>query len=108
MAFSDLIDSADRAVLGHCGGIDVIYTTEAGAPTTVQGIFDEEYVLSDPGRAGVEQITPAVWLQLEDLPTDPRAENPTVTILGNVYTVRERPTDGVGGSIRLILRRSGM
>lgn len=105
MAFSDLIDDVDRAVLTHVGGVDVIYTTEAGAPTTVQGIFDENYILSDPGHAGVEQLTPMVWLQLEDLPTDPRLENPTVTINSNVYTVRDRPTDGVGGSIRLSLRR---
>lgn len=108
MAFADLIALADRAAQDHLGGVSVVYAPEVGAPVTVVGIFDENYFYADPGQAGVETITPAVFLRLEDLPTDPGEDNPTITIAGQDYTVRQRPTDGIGGAVRLLLRKANM
>lgn len=112
MAFADLIASTDRAAQTHLGGVAVTYAPASGDPVSTNvdgdpllGMFDERYKVADPGGAGVELTVPAVSLRLEDLPVDPAADNPTITILGVSYTVRGRETDGtVGGNVRLLLR----
>lgn len=104
MAFSDLVEGIDRAAQTLLGGVPVIYQPEVGGPVTVQGIFDERYTLVQPGNAGVEQLGPAVFLRLEDLPVHPDDDEPRLTIGGKVYTVRERQPDGPqGGGIVLLL-----
>lgn len=109
MSFSALVAAADRAAQSALGGETVTYTPTVGAPppaaVQVTGIFDEQYVLAKgSAEAAVETLGPAVFLRLEDLPTDPRDDEPTLTIRGVVYRVRERPTDGMGGIV-LGLRR---
>ena len=106
MSFADFVAAADRAAQVHLGGVPVVYQPEDGDPVTVQGLFDEQYLLLGGGEAGVEQAGPAVFLLLEDLATDPEAEDATLTINGRDYHVRERQPDGVGG-IRLLLYRVG-
>lgn len=109
MAFADLIERIDRAVLSHLGSVTVTYAPEVGDAVDVSGIFDANYRLSDEANAGVEQVMPAVWLRLEDLPVNPDDDEPTLTIAGNTYRVRERRTDGTdGGSVHLLLHRSGI
>jgi hypothetical protein len=44
-----------------------------------------------------------VFLLLADLPTDPDDDEPTVTVNGVDYSVRERKKDGMGG-VFLMLR----
>jgi hypothetical protein len=106
VAFDDLITAADRATQDHLGGVPGLYAPSVGPAVTVAGIFDENYTVSDAQFNGVETLAPAVVLRLEDLPSDPREEDPFLTILGLRYTVRLRETDGtVGGTIRLVLRR---
>jgi anti-sigma factor ChrR (cupin superfamily) len=108
MAFTDLVEDVDRAVQQHLGGVTVVYQPEAGDAVTVTGMFDATYVLLDQGNAGVEQVTPAVWLRLEDLPVHPSEDDPVITVNGTTYRVRERQVDSVdGGSVRLLLHRSG-
>ena len=106
MGYADLIERADRAALDHLGSVTVTYAPEDEDedPVEVDGIFDENYVLLSPHTSAVEQSGPAVWLRLEDLPTDPREEEPTLTIDGVDYQVRERIIDSIGG-IRLLLHR---
>jgi hypothetical protein len=100
---------ADRAVQKHLGGDEVVYQPASGASATVTGIFDENYVLVEQGNGGVEQVGPAVWLRLEDLPIHPDVDEPRLTIHGRTYRVRERKTDGtLGGTILLLLHRSGV
>jgi hypothetical protein len=109
MAFSDLVAKIDRAVQGHLGGVDVVYAPAVGDAVTVTGMFDAAYVLLDQGQSGVEQIVPAVWLRLEDLPVHPDEDEPALTIAGNTYRVRERHVDSVdGGTVRLLLHRSDL
>jgi hypothetical protein len=109
MSFSDLVARIDRAVHGHLGSVTVTYSPEVGDAVEVQGVFDANYVLLDQGNAGVEQVGPAVWLRLEDLPVNPEDDEPTITIGALSYSVRERQTDGdVGGSIRLLLHRADL
>jgi len=107
MGFTELVAQADRAVLGHLGPVTVRYSSASYGTVDVQGIFDERFVLVDDARAGVETVTPAVWLKLADLPDLPVEDDPLITIDGETYRVRERQTDGdVGGSVLLLLHRA--
>jgi hypothetical protein len=104
-AFDDLVQRADRAVHGHLGGAVVTYQPELGAPVDVTGVFDAQYVLAKgTAEAGVEAAGPAVFLRLDDLPTDPEDDDPILTIAGVDYRVIERRPDGMGGIV-LALRK---
>ena len=84
----------------------VLYRSADGDEVEIDGVFDERFILIDQARAGVEQVTPAVWFKLEDLPegVDLDLDEPLLTIGGKVYRVRERQTDGAtGGSVVLLL-----
>lgn len=113
MSFGDLIADIDHATQDHLGSVAVIYAPLAGPPVSetpdgkpLVGIFDENYVVARSSLNGVETLAPAIMMRLEDLPTVPKNDKPKLTILGKVYTVRTRPTDGtIGGSVRLVLRR---
>jgi hypothetical protein len=109
MSFADLIAQTDRAVQEHLGGVTVTYAPEVGDAVEVTGIFDAAFMLVAPGNSSVEQAGPAVWLRLEDLPVHPDDDEPTLTIDGQDYTVRERQTDGPdGGTIRLLLHHAAV
>lgn len=87
---------ADRAVLHHLGGT-VRYAPSVGAPVDVRGIFDAAYVRADVGQAGVASSGPAVFFRLADLPADPAADKPTLTVDGTTYKVAKVEKDGQGG-----------
>lgn len=107
MAYADLVAAADRAAQTNLGGVSVTYAPAVGAPVVVQGLFDERFVVVPAdANLGVEQIAPAVFLRVSDLPADPDVDDPTLTIAGRTYSVRERQRDGMGG-IRLLLLRTG-
>lgn len=96
MAFPALLALADRATLQHLGGV-VRYTPGTGAAVDVRGVFDAAYVKVDAGHAGVSSSGPAVFLRLEDLPSDPEDDAPGITVDGVGYVVREVQKDGLGG-----------
>lgn len=102
MSWAAHIERLDRAVLAHLGKVSVLYESQAAAPVTVDGLFDEPYQLVDRGHGAVEAVTPTVWLQLADLPVHPDEDEPQLTIGGKLYRVRERKPDG-GGTIALLL-----
>lgn len=105
--FAELVELADRAALAALGGEAVTYDPAAAAPVVVTGIFDEQYVLAKgSAEAGVGTLGPAVFLLLEDLPTNPEDDEPTLTIRAVNYRVIERRPDGMGGIV-LALRRVG-
>jgi len=105
VAFLDLVAAADRAAQDHLGGVAVTYEPEGGVAVEVTGIFDAAHVLpATQGRAEIEQVGPVLWVRLEDLPVDPDIDEPTITIAGTDYKIRERQRDGAG-SIRLLLHR---
>lgn len=105
MSFADLIGRADRAAQSALGGEPVMYQPDGEQAVEVTGIFDEQYVLAKGSAdAGVEALSPAVFLRLEDLPTNPEDDEPTLTIRGVIYRVTERRPDGLGGIV-LALRR---
>jgi hypothetical protein len=100
MSFADLIVGVDRAAQGALGGEVVSYQPAAGAPVSVTGIFDAQYVLArGTAEAGVETLGPAVFFRLEDLPTNPEDDEPVLTIRGDAYRVIERRPDGMGGIV---------
>lgn len=102
MAFLDLVASVDAATLQHLGGEDVVYAPAVGDPVTISGLFDGGYQANQYGFAGAERYDPSVFFVVADLPTDPDTDEPTLTIRGLDYKVRERVRDGLGG-IRLNL-----
>jgi hypothetical protein len=101
MSFADLVASADRAALAHLGSVTVSYSDDAGEPVEVEGIFDERYVLIDDATAGIQQVTPALFVLLADLPGEPSEED-RVTIAGTEYRVREVQPDSMGGVLLLL------
>lgn len=104
MPFADLVAQADRAIQIHLGAVPVLYQPEVGDAVEVQGMFDEQGLVIEQGEAGTEQMGPVVFLLLEDLPVHPDSDNPTLTIEGDDYQIRERHSDGMGG-IRLLLHQ---
>lgn len=95
MGFADLIAAADRAAQSLLGGVEVIYQPVIGLPVTVEGMFDESYIMTD-------LLEMAVFLRLEDLPIHPDDDDPLITIATRQFKIRLRQPDGLGG-IRLVL-----
>lgn len=103
--YAALVAQVDLVARRLLGGIPVIYQPATGSPVTVTGIFDDSFLLAKgSANAGVETVTPAVFLQLADLPIDPELDDPTLTIGGVSYRVTERKSADFG-SIVLALRR---
>lgn len=106
MSYADLIAGIDSATRSILGGVAVTYTTAQGESAVVTGLFDDRYLLISPSQSAVEQLVPAVFLRLSELPADPYYDDPTIEIAGNTYRVRERQPDGqVGGGVILVLQR---
>lgn len=104
MVFPELVAQMDRAVLGMGG--TVRYTRDLGEALDVTGIFDAAYLRVAAGEAGVESASPAVFILLADLGFDPdEDEDPTITVAGIDYGVRERKRDGQGGIVFLLHRK---
>ena len=104
MAFRDLLAVADRAAQKHLGGT-VRYTPTNGASAEVAGVFEAGHVRADAGQAGMTTVGPAVFLRLEDLPSDPELdEGASVTVSGVEYRIHEPAKDGQGG-VTLYLHR---
>lgn len=96
MGFRELLASADAAA-GSLLGEPVTYTPGTGSPVVVDGIFDENAVLLEVGTPGASSQSPAVFLQLVDLPSDPMVDlDATVTIRGVEYGPWKREPDGQG------------
>lgn len=107
MAFSDLVAMAHRAAQVHLGSSHVTYAPSVGAPVTITGMFQDPHALAQGDQSpGVETLCTSVFLRLEDLPTDPLTDNPTITVAGVSYHVDGRDPDGMGG-ILLSLRKVG-
>jgi hypothetical protein len=104
MGWATHLATADRAVMGILGG-PVLYGPSAGEALEVRGIFDAVHVKVDAGTAGVSSAGPAVFLCLADLPTDPEDDDPTITVAGTAYRVREVQRDGPGGVVLLLHKR---
>ncbi len=102
MSFGDLLTVADVAVRAHLGDA-VTYTPTVGSPVEVTGPFDRVYVKVDAQQAGISSSGPAVWLSLDDLPSDPAVDTAaTVTIGGTVYRPHTYEPDGKGGILLLL------
>lgn len=106
MGFADLMATVDRAVLDSRLGDEVTYTPGVGAPVEVLGCFDALYTRVEAGgQAGISSSGPAVFLALDDLPSDPETDTAaTVTIAGVTYTAHEVRPDGMGGVVLLLHR----
>lgn len=102
MGFADLLANTDRAVRGHLGGV-ITYVPGVGVSVEVDGIFDASYVLVDSDQTGVSTSGPAVFLTLDDLPSDPVTDlTATVVVNGVTYSIREPKPDGIGGVLLLL------
>lgn len=104
MDWGQLLATTDRAVVSGLGRA-VTYAPAVGAPVVVTGIYDDAHLETTAGVAGVTTSTPAVWLILDDLPTDPEVDEPTVTVGADVFSVAEVHKDSNGAGVTLLLRR---
>lgn len=105
MRFADLLSKADRVVQDRLGDA-VRYAPRVGEPVDVQGVFDDVDVNAAVMGAAVMSSGPQVFLMLADLPTDPEGEDdPTITVKGTDYKVRDVKKDGQGG-VLLLLREA--
>lgn len=94
-----LLGQTDRACLDILGGA-VRYSPGVGSPVDVTGIFDATYQRADAGEGGVGGFTPAVFLLLADLPSDPEGDTAAkVTVGTQPYEIREVHKDGQGGVV---------
>lgn len=106
MGFADLMETVDRAVLDSRLGDEITYTPGVGAAVDVAGCFDSLYVRVEAGgQAGISSSGPAVFLRLDDLPSDPVTDtDATVTVDGVTYSQHEAQPDGLGGVVLLLHR----
>lgn len=105
MTFADLLASADQAVRKNLGG-EITYTPGVGDPVAIDGVFDAAFVLLDPQQPGVSSQGPALFVRVEDLPSDPEVDgDATVTINGVEYSPHTVKPDGLGG-LYLLLHRT--
>lgn len=77
-------------------GVAVSYTRSGGATTTVNGIFDNEYLSQDAGAGVVFSVREPRFLMREsDLPTG-ADEGDTIVISSVTYVVKVIEPDGTG------------
>lgn len=106
-AFGALVAQVDRTTLEILGDAVTYQPGGVGPLYPVTGIFDAQFVLAEgDANAGAESLGPAVFLLLADLPTDPKVDDPLLTIDGITYHVTERRVAGMGGIV-LALRAVG-
>ncbi len=106
MSWAALLATADRAVAARLGQ-DVTYAPAVGASVVVTGIYDAAYLAADPGEPGVSTTSPAVFLILSDLPTDPDDDEPTITVGDEVFEVVAVKKDSNGAGVLLQLTKVG-
>ena len=83
----------------------ITYQPAVGPALQVDAIFGEPYLLEQGDLpAGVEALSPTVFLRLAQLPIDPELDEPTLVIGSTVYRVVERMPAGLG-SISLRIRK---
>ena len=105
MGFVDLLARGDAAIRARLGDDAVItYSPGTGAPATVAGIFDRAYREVEADGVTVSSTSPAVFLSLADLPSDPSSDlAATVTVNGTQYRIKDPRPDGMG-AVLLMLR----
>lgn len=97
MGFTDALAVADRAVRQQLGET-VTYTPGVGEAVEVEGVFDAVAQVVDPENPGVVTPSPAVFLTLDDLPSNPETDTSSrVTIRGTTYRAHTVRADGQGG-----------
>lgn len=103
MPFEDLLAATDVHVIGRLAGAQSIrYLTSVGT-TTVSGIFDRQYMRTLAGTAGVMDVSPAVFLRLADLPTDPLSDGTaSIEVDGVAYSIVEPQVDATGGVLLIL------
>lgn len=104
MSFGELLGSLDARVFERLsGGESIAYRTSALRMTSIRGIFDAVYQPLGGGELQVMSSGPAVFVRLEDLPTDPREDRGARVIVdGTHYQIREVQPDGRGGALLLL------
>lgn len=77
-------------------GVAVSYTRSGGSTTTINGIFDNEYLGQEAGAGVVFAVTqPRLMVREADLPAG-ADEGDTIVISGVTYTLRVIEPDGTG------------
>jgi hypothetical protein len=96
--------AADRAVFVNTDdfGVAATYTKAAGGASTVNGIFDNNFVevTVDTG-VPIASTTPGFTMRTADLPSG-YAPGDTIAISGTTYNVRVVKNDGTGITVLVL------
>lgn len=77
-------------------GVAASYTRSGGSTTTINGIFDNEYLGQESGAGVVFSVTqPRLMIREADLPAG-ADEDDTVVVSGVTYKVKVFEPDGTG------------
>ena len=103
MGFADALALGDAALRGILGG-SITYTPTVGEAVVVDGVFDAAFqVVDGVGSSAVMSVGPAVFLTLDDLPSDPETDTAaTVTVASVAYLPHTVKKDGQGGVVLLM------
>lgn len=107
MAFDAQLGALDDAVLGHLAGSETIaYRPGSGFQVELRAIFEEAFQILAADDLRVMSSGPAVFVRLEDLPSDPETDREArVLVNGTVHRIARVQADGQGGAV-LILHRA--
>lgn len=105
MGFADLVQRVDQQAGERLGG-KVVYTPGVGEPVELDGIFDASYErLPIGGDTGVSSRSPAVFVRLALLTSDPETDRSArVTVADAEYRIHEVQPDSLGGVVLLLHR----
>lgn len=119
MAFFDHVAAADRAVQAHLGGVVALWSSPEWGDAEVPGIFDRAYERIDASEAGVDQVAPAFFCRVSDLPRHPDEDGSAIRLTieadhdgfglveARTFQIASRQGDGAGG-VRLLLLRADL
>jgi hypothetical protein len=102
MGWADLIGRVNRVCVASFKEPTKALYSPSGDDFPAQEIdviFDNGYLPGQVGEAGFVDLGPRVFVVLADLPTDPEADDPNITIGAVVYSVVKTERDGQGGAI---------
>lgn len=113
MTFAEEIHEMDDDIAVHLGGEveSVVYQPAIGGLFNLTGIFDRGFVKQEPFESVLDNRGPSVFLsgaEVAKLPTDPRQDDPTITIRGQEYQAKSVVNDGpASGGRRIMLSEVG-
>ena len=95
--FDEFLDTDDFAV-------SATYTPESGSGTSINGIFDAEYLAVEEGMVGVMSSSPMFLTQTSNVSSEDGSGN--LQVNGTTYNIIEVKPDGTGMTHLILAEQS--